>query len=228
MRKWVLWGHHLTEYREMFGLPQDLSNLKILEFASGPTAVNHELTIQKVDIVSCDPWFEINQEEMHNKFQKHFNEQVMRVMQHPERFDFDKYGGMEFFIAKRQEGMQAFFQDFVDGFAHGRYRTLQEGKLPFVSASFDLALCSNYFFADLPEQNLGFHLYWIQELTRVAREVRFYPLTDQEGRMSDILGQVLIALQQDNYQVAIENVPFRLVPASQAVLKVSAGCCHLD
>jgi hypothetical protein len=228
MRKRVLWGHHLAEYRDMFALPKDLSDLKLLEFGSGPTAINAELSAKGLDIVSCDPWFDMDMRHMQQQFQLLFREQVSRVSAHPSQFDFEKYGGIEVFLAKRQEGMQTFFKDFPQGFAEGRYCGLQAGKLPFSSARFDLALCSNYLFADIPEQNLGFHLYWIQELTRVAREVRFYPLTDQEGRVSDRLGEVLLALQQDNYQVAIENVPFRLVPASKAVLKVSAGCCHLD
>ena len=227
MRKWVLWGHHLNEYMDMFGLTSDLTRLKLLEFGCGPTAINQELTAKGGDVISCDPWFEANQEHMQQRFLKHFNQQLTRVEQYPERFDFNKYGGMNFFIEKRQQGMQTFFKDFANGYTSGRYCGLAEDKLPFASARFDLALCSNYFFADLPEQNLDFHLHWIHELCRVAGELRIYPLTDQEGQVSHLLGQVLLALQQNHYEVAIENVAFRLVPASEAVLRVRAGYCHL-
>lgn len=228
MRKRVLWGHHLGEYMDMFGLSPGLNKLKILEFACGPTAINQELTAKDSDIISCDPWFIGDLELMRSRFLKSFQEQLKRIEQYPQRFDFDKYGGMDFFIAKRERGMQTFFNDFEDGFSCGRYRSLEHETLPFESARFDLALCSNYFFADLPEQDLEFHIHWIQELTRVAGEVRFYPLTDQDGQISHVLGQLLVVLQQNHFQVAIENVPFRLVPASKAMLKISAGCCHLE
>lgn len=228
MRKWVLWGHHLAEYMEMFGLTDHLLKLKILEFASGPTTVNKELNQKGTYIRSYDPWFSTDFEGMQSRFLNHFQEQLKRVEKHPERFDFNKYGGIETFLHKRKQGVEEFFLDYPKGLKEERYCPFSPKKTPFSNSSFDLVLCSNYFFADIPEQDLNFHLQWIQELTRVANEVRIYPLTDQTGQVSQLLGPTLLALQQHSYQVAIEEVPFRLVPNSKAMLRIRSDRCRLS
>jgi hypothetical protein len=228
MRKWVLWGHHFSEYIDMFDISEPLPGQKILEFACGPTVVNQELSQKGVSVTSCDPWFETDVSHMREKFFKLFDEQVEKMKAHPKRYNLDKYGGMETFFAKRRQGIEQFLADYPQGLKEGRYQGIEGFHLPFKNASFDLAICSNYLFADIPEQGLDFQLAWIQELTRVAVDVRFYPLTDKKGEVSELLGPVLLSLQQQGYQVAIQEVPFRLLPASKAMLKVSSGRCQLD
>ena len=228
MRKLVLWGHHFSEYVDMFDLEEDLTGKKILEFACGPTAVNYELSSKGHFIQSCDPWFSDDVDAMHQRFNQQLQQQIQRMKEHPERFNFDKYGGIDTFITKREHGFDQFFQDYMTGVHQGRDQTFDNGHLPFEHSSFDIALCSNFLFADLAEQGLAFQLAWIKELARVANDIRIYPLTDQQGRVSEILGPVLLQLQQDGFQVVIQEVPFRLVPNSKAMLKLSAGRCDLS
>ena len=120
MRKWVLWGHHLAEYMEMFGLSQDILKLNVLEFACGPTTINHEMTALGTYIRSCDPWFSSDFDATQYQFMEHFQEQLKRIEKYPERFDFDKYGGINQFIAKREQGLEDFFADYAKGFKEGR------------------------------------------------------------------------------------------------------------
>ena len=227
MRKWVLWGHHLTEYVDMFDLGADIVDKKVLEFASGPTAVNKELTAKSGRIQSCDPWFSADFKKMQHQFSVHLDQQLERMQTFPERFNFDKYGGCETFIAKRQQGISEFLNDYLKGYAQGRYLGVEDFHLPFPNSSFDIALCSNYLFADLPSQDLEFHLKWIKELARVAHEVCIYPLTENDGQISQWLGPVLLQLQQEGFLVAIQEVPFRLLPNSKAMLKLSSDRCNL-
>lgn len=227
MRKLVLWGHHFSEYVDMFDLEKDMTGKKILEFACGPTAVNDELSSKGHFIQSCDPWFSQDIAAMQQRFTQHLQQQIQHMETHPERFNFDKYGGMDTFIAKRQQGFQQFFKDYLNGYRQGRYQPLRDGHLPFSNSSFDIAVCSNFLFADVPEQGLSFQLTWIKELARVANDIRIYPLTDQQGHVSELLGPILLQLQQDGFQVVIQEVPFRLVPNSKAMLKLSAGRCEL-
>lgn len=227
MRKSVLWGHHFSEYMDMFDLSEPSVGQKLLEFACGPTVVNQELSQKRISVTSCDPWFTSDVMQMRENFFQLFDEQVEKMKAHPERFNVDKYGGMETFIAKRRQGMERFFADYPQGLAQGRYQGVDGIHLPFKNASFDLAVCSNYLFANIPEQGLEFQLAWINELARVAVEVRFYPLTDKKGEVSELLGPVLLSLQQQGYQAAIQEVPFRLLPASKAMLKISSGRCQL-
>lgn len=227
MRKWVLWGHQFSEYKEMFDLPADLAQQKILEFACGPTTVNQELTKQGMDVLSCDPWFESNIEVMRENFESHFQLQLQRMQAHPEAFNLKQYGGLETFVHQRQNGFNEFFKDFPGGFQQKRYVGVPQNQLPFENQRFDKALCANFLFADLSDQDLDFHLYWISEMLRVAHDVRIYPLTNKYGQPSALLGPVLLALNQQGIQVTVQDVPFRVVPESMAMLKLHSGKCDL-
>lgn len=229
MRKWVLWGHHFSEYQAMFDIPASLSSHKILEIACGPTAVNYELTQNHIQTISCDPWFESDAKKVQKHFLENFDLQIQNIHRHPDRFDVNRYGGLDRLIQKRQEGMQLFFDDYSKGFQEHRYQGLNFKKtLPFENSSFDLALCANYLFTDLVEQNVDFHVAAIKEMARVAYDVRIYPLTNYKAQPSEILGPVLLALQLLGYQVSVQDVSFRFVPESKAMLRIQSGRCELS
>ena len=57
MRRLALWGQHLDEYRDMFGLSDSDLKLRFLEYNSGASAFNSELSKKSLNCVSCDPWF---------------------------------------------------------------------------------------------------------------------------------------------------------------------------
>lgn len=227
MRKWVLWGHQFSDYQQMFDLTSDISSQRILEFACGPTMVNRELTTKGVNIHSCDPWFEANVDEMREKFESHFQHQIHRMQTHPDAFNLKKLGGLDTFVQQRQQGFNHFFEDYPQGFQQHRYVGVSQNRLPYSNHRFDMALCANFLFADLSLQDLDFHLHWIEELLRVAHDVRIYPLTNKYGKPSELLGPVLLALQQLGIQATVQDVPFRVVPESMAMLKLSAGKCDL-
>ncbi|HBB52397.1 MAG TPA: hypothetical protein DCZ80_00665 [Legionellales bacterium] len=228
MRKWVLWGHHYFEYQDMFDLPKQPKEKRVLEFACGVTAVNQELTQNNFQVVSCDPGFEADEKKTHQRFLENFDLQIKNIHEHPHRFDLNKYGGLEQLIQKRQEGMQTFFKDYQKGCKEGRYQHLNFKKpLNFENSSFDLVLCANYLFTDLVEQDVDFHVTAIKEMLRLAHDVRIYPLTNYKAQPSQILGPVLLALQLLGYQVSVQEVPFRFVPESKAMLRIQSGRCEL-
>lgn len=225
MRKSVLWGHRYSEYRDMFDLPADLGALKLLEFACGPTLVNQELSLQNCFVRSADPWFEPDLSHTQQLFTEKFEQQKNKMLEYPSRYDTDKYGGVEALFARRTEGFQGFFEDYQQAYQR-KYFKAEAFQLPFDNASFDLVICSNYFFADLPDAGVDFHLAWFKELSRVAHEIRIYPLTIAGGP-STLLGPILMALQTQDYRVSVQEVPFRLVSSSKAMLKIETGRCAL-
>lgn len=228
MRKWVLWGHQFGEYQDMFDLPKPLDHQKILEFACGPTSVNQEMAQANNQVISLDPWFEQDQQKMQARFEENFENQIKNINAHPERFDLKKYGRLDQLIAQRQKGVAEFLDDYAAGWAQKRYQHIHMDEvLPFENASFDFALSANYLFTDLIHQDVDFHVHWIKEMARVAHDVRIYPLTNYKAKPSMILGPVLLVLQHLGYHVSVQEVPFRFVPESKAMLRVRAGRCEL-
>ncbi|CAM4439006.1 MAG: hypothetical protein LEGION0403_FIIPPAGN_00055 [Legionella sp.] len=227
MRKLVLWGHNVDEYREMFDLSIEDMNARILEYGCGPSAVNVQQFHEAHEAVSCDPLFVLDKDTLSSKAVMIFSEMVHEIQTEQDKFDFSEYGSLEQLIEKRQKGMNEFFADYEQGKAEGRYYGAADYHLPYPDFSFDFALSAHYLFADLEDQTLDFHLNVIRELARVAKEVRVFPLIDREGKTSELLGPVLLQLQQENYGVEVREVDYHLHQAENAMLRVWAQKCDV-
>jgi len=225
MRKLVLWGHHVDEYREMFDLSPADFNSRVLEYGCGPSAMNAELHEDTQHVVSCDPLFTLDKSTLSTKVSLIFEDMVEQVGENQDKFNFGRYNGLEGLVKKRRAGMAEFFADYERGLAEKRYLPLTEYALPFADFSFDVALSSHYLFADLDDQDVKFHLQVIQELARVAKEVRIFPLIDRLGQPSPFLGPVLLGLQQGNYGVEVREVSYHLQPKGNAMMRVWAQQC---
>lgn len=225
MRKLVLWGHGIDEYREMFDLSQEEMNSKILEYGCGPSAVNVQQTQAKNQVVSCDPLFVLDKDTLFSKTIMIFAQMAEEIKSEEEHFDFSRSGNFDNLLAERKRGINEFFADYNQGKIEGRYLGVADYHLPFPDFSFDFALCSHYLFADLDDQTVEFHLSVIRELARVAKEVRIFPLIDKEGNTSEFLGPVLLGLQQENYGIEVREVAFHLQKSGNAMLRVWAQQC---
>lgn len=227
MRKLVLWGHHLDEYKEMFALSDAELNGKLLEYSCGASAVNAGFC-DKTRMISCDPLFTLDKGTLSTKVSLIFEEMVNQVEKHQDKFDFSRYGGLGALVAQRRQGMAEFFADYDKGIAEKRYIPVTDYTLPFTHFEFDFALSSHYLFADLDDQDVEFHLKVIRELARVAKEVRIFPLIDRHGQLSPFLGPVLLGLQQDGYGVEVREVSYHLQAKGNAMLRVWAQQCQLS
>lgn len=227
MRKLVLWGHSVDEYREMFALSQEDMNSRILEYGCGPSAVNSQQFHEAHQAVSWDPMFVLDKDTLSSKAVMIFAQMADEVRQEQDQFDFSRVGGLEQFIAQHQKGMKEFFADYEQGKREGRYIGAADYHLPYTDFSFDLALSSHYLFADLDEQSIDFHLNVIRELARVAKEVRIFPLIDRDGKTSEALGPVLLQLQQEDYGLEVKEVDYHLHQAENAMLRVWAQKCDV-
>lgn len=227
MRKLVLWGHHVNEYQEMFDLSAAEVGQRLIEYGSGPSAVNAELMKLGHTVLSYDPWFALDKPALSALVDSVFADMAARVIKEQDKFDFSSYGSPEALIAQRRKGIAEFFADYERGKEEGRYRAPLDHRLPLADFSFDYALSSHYLFADLDDQDVAFHLQVIKELARVAKEVRIFPLIDRNGHPSPFLGPVLLGLQQDNYGAEVREVNYHLQNTNNAMLRVWAQQCDV-
>lgn len=227
MRKLVLWGHHVDEYQEMFGLSSEDLNSRLLEYGGGTSAVNAELHARGVGMVSCDPLFRLDRAALETEACSVFESMVQRLQKKENQFDFSQYDGLDGLIACRRQGMATFFSDYSLGKIENRYLFSEDNTLPFPDFSFDKALCSHYLFSEEDEQDVDFHLQIICELARVAKEVRLFPLIDRYAQPSPFLGPILLGLQQEQYGVEVREVNYALQPKGNAMLRVWAQQCQV-
>ncbi len=228
MRKRVLWGHHVSEYQEMFDLSDKIFTQALLEYGCGASAVNAELhAAHQTNVVSVDPLFDMSKAKLETEVTQAFDERVAQVLKDPNQFNIKSYGGMDAFLASRREGMHLFFEDYDLGVSEERYQPLIGTALSFDDFTFDLTLSSHYLFAGSNEQSVDFHINAISELARVAKEVRIFPLLEREGEPSALLGPVLLGLQQANFGAEVREVSCALYPEGNAMLRVWAQACEV-
>lgn len=225
MRKTVLWGHQIADYQDMFDLSSNDFSLNVLDFAGGPNAVNSFFYESGFKMKSMDPLFALNFDALQKKINILFEERRRQIILDAPSFDFSRYGSLDDFVAVRREGLETFFSDYEVGLEQGRYLNLQGQVLPFGDYFFDLALSSHYLFEEHDLTQLDNHLLWIRELARVAKEVRIFPLVDHQGKVSTLLGPVLLALQQEGYWVELKKVTYCLQAAGHAMLLIRALAC---
>ncbi len=112
-------------------------------------------------------------------------------------------------IESRQQGILKCLEDYEIGKKEIRY-IIPDKMSSFSDFSFDLALNHSFFTVSHPD--LEEVLNEIKELARVAKEVRVFPLLDQNGHTSPLLGPLLLSLQQQNYGTEVKEVKYQLHP----------------
>lgn len=228
MRKWVLWGHDVADYRDMFDLSSNDLSSSILEYGCGPSGVNVELNQKSAHVISCDTLFCLDKPDLFKQTNLIFDERRLEIEKNAANFDFSRFGSLPELVDKRRRVLADFFQDYSTGKQQSRYLGVNGFPLPFKNSSFDLALSAHYLFADNDKQSSESQLIIIRELARVAKEVRIFPLIDYLGNPSPLLGPVLLGLQQEGYGVEVRDVNYSLQPAGHAMLRVWSLSCELS
>lgn len=232
MRRLVLWGHHLDEFIDMFALSKADLQKRFLEYACGATAVNAELNRLGGHCLSYDVWFKADKMRLSQEIEQQFAARVREFEAQSQILDVSRYGDFDHLIAYRREGIRTFLNDYEQGCLENRYIADLTShhtppKLPFDHGAFDFALVAHTFFSDVPYQTIDDHIFKIQELARVAKDVRIFPLVDAQGVASPCLGPVLLGLQQANLGVEVREVSYHLQPKGNAMLRVWAKQCEV-
>lgn len=97
-------------------------------------------------------------------------------------------------------------------------------KLPFKNDEFELALSAYQVFNHHDEQKI---YALISEMSRVAFEVRIYPLCDDKGVLNPYLGIIMARLQAANLKVEIRAVNYEAFKGSNAMLRIWRDQCEL-
>lgn len=164
----------LADYCTRFSLGEAERRLSILGCGDGASSFNAEGTAQGMRIVSVDALYRHRAAEI--------------------RAHIDA-------AARDAAATQAFLADYAAGLDQGRYVSGELPDLPFHDGCYDLALCLNLLFTDDARQDLAFHLRALQELMRVAEEVRVAPMPEAGSNPARHLSAVLLAMSRSGFSV---------------------------
>ena len=217
----VPWGRSLSEYQAMFGLTEADLGRSILDCGSGPASFNAEMTQQGKTVLSCDPVYQFSAEQIADRIAATRPKIIEAVNANTEKYVWDGIGTIDDLIQLRMTAMTQFLSDFPSGLADGRYRAESLPSLPFTDRQFSLAISSHLMFTYSEQLDLDFHRQAIDELCRVADEVRIFPLVlNMTGERSEHLPPILEHLQDQNRTAEIQTVPYQFQRGGNQMLRI--------
>lgn len=206
--KVVPWGRSYAEYVSMFGLtPADLGS-RILGCGDGPAEFNAELSKRGGTIVSVDPVYMFDVEQIKSRIAETYATVMAQLHTNQDDFVWDAIPSLEKLGEIRMSAMDAFLADFEQGKQQGRYLVGELPSLPFANGQFDMALSSHFLFLYSAHLSAEFHLQALEEMLRVAREVRVFPLLALDGSVSPYLSVISEAFTRRGFAVQIKNVAY--------------------
>lgn len=214
------WGRNRIEYQAFFDLYDLDKGLRILDCAAGPSSFAAEMADLGYHVISTDPLYAHDKIAIARRIVEARPILMAGVRAAEHRFLWDDYGSPEGLEATRMSSMKFFLKDYEEGRLAGRYVPAALPTLPFADKSFDLALVSHLLFTYSAQLDAVFHIESLRELTRVADEVRVFPLLDIEGERSIHLEPVLASLASAGLASEVRDVEYEFQKGGNQMLRI--------
>jgi hypothetical protein len=219
--KIVPWGRSFDEYRRMFALSDADLQKKILGCGDGPASFNAEGTRRGVAIVSCDPLYRFNTDAISTRIDETYGLIIDQTRKNQHEYVWTTIRSVEELGAARMRAMRVFLDDFNEGLSSGRYIDAELPSLPFANHSFDIAVCSHFLFLYAEQLTRGFHLAALDELCRVAGELRVFPLQTFGAVPSPHVEPAVEHLTSRGFNVSIETVDYEFQRGGNQMMRVT-------
>lgn len=218
--KVVPWGRSYDKYVSMFGLTESDLALRILGCGDGPAAFNSELCKRGGNVVSVDPIYVFDAAQIRSRVSDTYETVMTQVRQNKSDYIWVAIPSVEQLGNVRLSAMENFLADFDIGKCEGRYIAGELPSLPFKSGQFDIALSSHFLFLYSAHFPAEFHLQSLQELLRVAHEVRVFPLLALDSTPSPYIEFVSNDLVKHGFGVEVRRVPYEFQRGGNEMLVV--------
>jgi SAM-dependent methyltransferase len=173
----------------MFDL-RELRGLRVLDCGAGPSTFAHEAARRGAQVIAVDTMYEHDLRCMRMHVSRAAAELRTHLITHIDRYEWSHFRSPDALIEHRLRTLERFESAFASP-GRERYVSAALPHLPFPDQLFDLALSSHLLFLHSGTLGNESTIEGVQELTRIAREVRLYPLVDMQGQPSQVVPPVL-------------------------------------
>jgi len=205
----------------MFNLSDADLNLRILGAGDGPASFNAEMTALGYSVISVDPIYAFSTEQIAQRIRETSEPIISQVKRSPENYVWNSFSDAEALGHYRLDTMRKFLEDFNAGLATGRYLAQSLPALDFANHQFDLALCSHLLFLYSEQLSFDFHRDAIEELCRVAKEVRIFPLLALDCKESPHAGPIRSHFSKAGFTVEVVPVPYEFQKGGNKMMKIT-------
>ena len=218
--KVVPWGRSYDEYVSMFDLTENDLVLRILGCGDGPAAFNSALTKRGGNVISIDPIYVFDAAQIKSRVSDTYETVITQMRKNKNDYVWGAIPSVEQLGNVRMSAMETFLADFEIGKQEGRYIAGELPSLPFESGRFDIALSSHFLFLYSAHLSAEFHLQALQEMLRVAHEVRVFPLLALDSAPSPHLDFVSKYLENHGFGVEVKRVPYEFQRGGNEMLVI--------
>jgi len=216
----VPWGRSFHEYQRMFALTDDDLQVKMIGCGDGPASFNAEATRRGARVVSCDPIYRYDTEQLRGRIAATSDAILEQTRRNPGEFLWTTIRSVDELGRLRMAAMNDFLDDYPAGRDEGRYIDAELPNLPFADASFDLALSSHFLFLYTAQLGEEFHRSAIREMCRVAGEVRIFPLLALGATPSPLVNTFTAELSEQGLIVSIDDVPYEFQRGGNQMMRI--------
>lgn len=203
----VPWGRTLEEYKTMFKLREEDLKKPIASFGDGPASFNFEMTKLKNSVTSFDPIYQFTKEQLIDRI-KETKDIVMKQMEeNKENFRWITIKDLNELEKIRMNAMNNFIDDFESGKSEKRYIAHElPNKTDFPNKHFEIGL-SSHFLLLYTQLGVDFHIKAIDEMLRICKEIRIFPIIDLDANESSLLDPIINHYKKD-YYIKIEQTDY--------------------
>jgi hypothetical protein len=206
----------------MFALSESDLGRTIVGCGDGPASFNAEATRRGSTVVSCDPIYRYDVDQLRERIAVTYQEILEQTRLNATEFVWNEIRSVEELGQVRMAAMNDFLDDYPTGRTDGRYVDAALPELPFSDVTFDLAVCSHFLFLYTTQLGESFHRRAIREMCRVAREVRIFPLLALGAVPSPFVEPVMSEFERSGFSVSIERVPYEFQRGGNRMMRIRA------
>lgn len=212
----VPWGRNKQEYIKMFKLSDQDIKKKIASFGDGPASFNSE---SKGNVTSFDPLYQFSKKQISNRINETRDIVIKQTKENISNFIWKNIKSIKELEEIRMNAMNMFLKDFENGKDEGRYIPHElPNKTDIEDGYYDIAL-SSHFLILYSQLGLDFHIKSIDEMLRIAKEVRIFPILDLDAKESNLLSS-LIDNYKEKFIVSIEETTYEFQKGGNKMLMI--------
>jgi ubiquinone/menaquinone biosynthesis C-methylase UbiE len=204
----------------MLNISMSEHRLNVVDIGAGPASFTAEWRGQGGRAIACDPLYSSGADEIENRISR-AKETLCNLMEaDAHRFVWSFFKSPDDVVEARMAAAKGFLDDFqLEGNAR-YYLPVGLPTLPFQDEEFDLAVCSHFLFLYSDAFDADFHFAGLMEMTRVAAEVRVFPLLAMQGEYSPHVNEVIDRLRQAGLKADIERVDYEFQKGGNQMLRI--------
>ena len=214
-----------NEYIRMFDLTEEDMRAGILGCADGPASFNCTCHLRGFRVISADPMYQYTGRVIRKRIEETYTEVLKQTSEHQAKFRWDSIPSVEELGRIRMEAMNDFLNSYAEGKQQGRYVAASLPRLPFPDLEFGLALSSHFLFLYTDHLSEEFHTEAIQEMLRVSREVRVFPLLDMTGERSPYVPNILKRFGENRIEIRKVKYEFQHGGNEALIIRKQRSAC---